>query len=52
MIQLLLQLPDAATLTELLDAAPLREVAAHPGCFLFVIEDGRVTPVVAEGGDS
>lgn len=44
-IQLLIQLPDAGTLHELLDAQALRQVAARTGCFLFVIEDGRVTPV-------
>lgn len=47
MLHLLVQLPDADALTELLDAPTLREVAARPDCFLFVIEDGRVTPVPA-----
>ena len=44
-IQLLVQLPDAGTLTELIDDSPLREVASRPGCFLYVIEDGQVSTV-------
>jgi len=50
-IQLLVQLPDAGTLTELLDDSPLREVASRPGCFLYVIEDGQVSAVPPSGGD-
>lgn len=46
LVQLLIQLPDGETLTELLDAQPLREVARRPGCSIFVIESGRVTRVL------
>lgn len=46
LVQLLVQLPDRESLTELLDAHSLREVARKPGCSLFVIESGRVTRVL------
>lgn len=43
MIQLLVQFPDEETLTRLLDAHELHEVAEQTECFFFVITDGRVT---------
>lgn len=46
-LQLLIQLPDEDTLRRLLDVPALREVARESGVYLFVIEDGNVTPVLA-----
>lgn len=46
LVQLLIQLPDRETLTELLDVQALRQVARKPGCSLFVIESGRVSRVL------
>lgn len=52
MLHLLVQVPDADTLTELLDAAPLRDVARELGCYIVAIEDGRHWAVPLTGGDS
>lgn len=42
-LQLLVQVPDAETLSRLLeDGAPLAEVANAPDVHVFIIEDGRV----------
>ena len=52
MNHLLVQVPDGVALTDVLDAAPLRQVARDLGCYIVAIEDGRVTPVpLTEGGD-
>lgn len=50
MIQLLVQLPDADTLTELLDAKPLAQVARRTECFVFLVQDGQFTPVPLDLG--
>lgn len=53
MIHLVVQVPDAVDLTDVLDAAPLREVARELGCYLVAIEDGQhwTVPLTAGGGD-